>query len=213
MEIIKTTNEGLEDLPRREIWYFGPKIVSCSNKTTVSHKNYNFELYKYDIKSNGKNYVNIFDSDEKQVFENLTISLEYCWIAGYTIEFYNSESPRSECYFHYKVKTDFDLEKVLDRIVLMAEKNKKRIIEYISYQHMYAYIIFLFFPIKNENIRATEFSDLYKSLKKIRACISGQLTDNANSKSYSKDTVYYKVFDRFNNRKLEEFKSKIILYD
>ena len=63
MEIIKTICDGLEKLPLRKIYHFGPCVVSCSEKQIVTHRNYTFELYRYDIKGNGKLYLKVFDSD------------------------------------------------------------------------------------------------------------------------------------------------------
>jgi hypothetical protein len=214
MEIIETINKDLENLPNREIWYFGPKSVSCSEKSIVTHRNYKFELCKYDINGNGKKYLKIFDSDEKEIFQNLTIILGYNWNPEYSVEFKNAENPISNLYFHFEAGTNYNLEKILDRIVLIAEKNKRRNKENISFQYTYAYIIFLFFQIrKDESISATGFYRTYINIKKISHYISRQLTDNVNSSDFSKDTLYYKLFDRFITDKLNDLKSKIIFYD
>jgi hypothetical protein len=213
MEIIEKINKDLEDLPNREIWYYGPNTVSCSQKLIVTHRSYTFELCIYDINGNGKKYLKIFDSDEKEIFPNLTIILGYHWSQEYSVEFKNAEYPNSNLYFHYGAATNYNLEKVLDRIVLIAEKNKRRNKENISFQYIYAYIIFLFFKIRNESIRATEFSETYKTIERMRHYISRQLTDNVYSSDFSKDTLYYKLFDRFIIDKLNDLKSKTIYYD
>ena len=147
------------------------------------------------------------------MFGNLTICLSYNWQPGYYLEFYNNENLKSNLYFQFSSSTDFRKEKVLDRIVLMAEKNKKLKEANVSFQYMYAYIIFLFLELKKEQVNATQFSYIYSTLKKMRTYISWRLTDNAQRTHFSTDTLYYKIFDRFINIKLEELKSKVIFYD
>jgi hypothetical protein len=197
----------------REIYYFGPNVVSCSEKEIVTHRNYTFELYRYDIKGNGKLYLKVFDSEKTEVFGNLTICLSYNWHPGYYVEFYNNENLKSLLYFQFKSSMNFSKEKVLDRIVLMAEKNKKINEANISFQYVYAYIIFLFLELRKDQVNATQFSYIYSTLKKMRTYISWRLTDNVQRIDFSTDTLYYKVFDKFINIKLEELKSKVIIYD
>jgi hypothetical protein len=212
MEIIETIKTGLEDLPKRVIYYFGPKLVPCSEKQLIKHKNYKFELDKYDIKENGKKYVKMFDSADKQVLENMTIILEYNW-CPYSIEFSNEYDPISRCYFQYKTKNDFRLEAVLDKLVLIAEKKSMCSKFYPPFQYVYAYIIFLFFSIEEDDIKASEVSGKYNTLKKMKNYISRYLTDDLGVTYYSKDTIYYKVFDRFVNKQLDRLKNKTINYN
>ncbi|BBE18839.1 hypothetical protein AQPE_3008 [Aquipluma nitroreducens] len=212
METIETFKVGLNDLPTREVWYFGPKMIYCSEKTIIKHKNYTFELCIYDIKGNGAEYVKIFDSENKQVFENLTIVRSYSWNSCYVM-FHNEFNPLSNCYFKFGAKTEFDLKAFLNKLVLMAEKFKLCRSNYPSFQYVYVYIIFLFFHLKEKNISASQYSERYNTLKKMRFYISKELTDNVSSYSFSKETIYYKIFDRILNKQLDVFKNKPIHFD
>lgn len=152
MEIIKTITEGLAELPQRELWYYGPKMFTCTEKVIIKHREYTFELYIYDHKGNGKKYVKIFDSDNKQVFENLTIILGYNWTAGYSVRFFNEFNPKSNCYFEFGAKTDFELEAVFNKLVLMAEKWILQRKNVPSFQYIYMFTLFFyFFKLKMKN--------------------------------------------------------------
>jgi hypothetical protein len=213
MEITKTIENGLEDIPSREIYYFGPKLVSCCLKKIIEHKKYIFELYDYSIKGNGCYYLKIYNSDNKQIFEKLTIRLDYAWAGLYKIEFSNNSSPISNSYFNFQTKPEIDLESVFNKLVLIAERMEKFKKDYPSFQYVYVYIIFLFFQNKKEQIKASEYSYKYNILKKMESCITSELTDNVNNRYFSKDTIYYKVFDRFLNKELDKLKNKPIHFD
>ena len=213
MEVTQRICLGLENFPEREIWYFGPKIVPCSEKSVISHQNYTFECFQYDIKDNGSLYIKMFDPEGKQLLTNLTIVLSYNFTPGFAIEFFNDYSPKSDRHFQFSAATYMDIESFLTRLILIVERVKKYSKEILNYQIIYAYIIFLFYQSEFEEIKASKFSEKYNYLRKMRALISGELVDFQQSKSFSKDTIFYKVFDRFINKQMEILKSKPIWYD
>lgn len=213
MKTIKSISRNLDNIPSREIYYFGPKLISCSEQRFVKVDGYTFELCFYDIKGNGRIFVKMFDSENNQLFRNLTIILGYCWVAGMSVKFFNDESPLSSKHLEFSTKTKYGLESVLSKFVLVAQRLQKFKAEYPSIQYAYAYLIFLFFQNKDEKIRATKFSFDYNILKKMKSLITEELNDNLNSRSFSKDTIYYKVLYRFSTKQLELLKRKEFIYD
>ena len=213
METIKSISSNLDNIPSREIYYFGPKLISCSEQRFVKVDEYTFELCFYDIKGNGRIFVKMFDSENNQLFKNLTIILGDCWGAGISVEFFNEDSPLSSKHLEFSTQTKYGLESVLKKFVLVAQRLQKFKSEYPSIQYAYAYLIFLFFQNKDEKIRATKFSFDYKILKKMKSLITEELNDNVNRRSFSKDTIYYKVFDRYTTKQLESLKRKEFIYD
>jgi len=47
METIEEIREGLENVPAREIYYFGQKKISCTSKRKIKVDKYFFELDTY----------------------------------------------------------------------------------------------------------------------------------------------------------------------
>lgn len=47
----------------------------------------------------------------------------------------------------------------------------------------------------------------------MKSLITEELNDNLNSRSFSKDTIYYKVLYRFSTKQLELLKRKEFIYD
>jgi hypothetical protein len=213
MHIIDTISEGLDDLPLREVWYFGPKMVKCSKKEIICHGNYLFERLTYEIKGNGILILKMFNGERNDIFSTINICLIY-EKGGYFIKFFNNENPGSNKYFEFKAHTDFTFEKILNKLVLIAEK--KRLFkspDLYWWQYVYAYIIYVFFPVNEKQIPAHEFSERYMALKKMKDCYASKLTDDLAWNGFSSDTVIYKVFDRFRNKQLAAFKSKPIVYN
>lgn len=213
METIEEIRDGLDGIPAREIYYYGPKLKSCSLKRSVKIDKYIFELYTYDINGNGKIFVKMFDSESKPILEKLTISLEYFWAQGLTVEFYNDFSSSSQCYFQYKVLTELGLESVLKKLVLVAEKKERYKEKYPSFQYDYAYLVFLFYKKIEDKIRVTEISYISNILKKVKALITSELTDNVNHYQFSTNTIYYKALERFYEGQKKKILNTPIWYD
>lgn len=214
MKTIKTIRENLDHIPQREIYYFGPKIVDCSEIETVELHGYTFELYKYDIRSNGKLFVKMFDYEGKPLYDNLTIILKYNWAPGFTVEFFNEYSAISRLYVHFSnsKRTLDKLESILFKFVLAAERHKQFESEYPSIQYVYAYLIYLFFNAEKEIIPASSFSKEFNNLYLINRLVKERFSDGTGGDWFSNDTIYYKVLNRFANRQIELLKAKEIDY-
>lgn len=225
MKIIETKIDGLEQYPKRTIYYFGPKTISCTELKIIEIKNLVFEIYKYDIKGNGRIYLKIFDSGRKELFEKLTICLSYNW-GNTSILFHNDSNEMSNKYFHVSISTecrvqfDYLVKELLSKFVLVVEKTNKYKKGNINEQFIYAYLIFIFFNKDKDmfidgKIRASKFLDIYKNLQTMHKLISSVLTDNAYSNhfDYCKDEMYYKVLHRFVDRELKSLEKAGIYFD
>lgn len=214
MEIIQTKNSDLENFPLREIYYYGPKEVSCSEQQIVKIDNYIFELLRYDIRGNGRLYVKMFNSDNRPLFEELTIILGYSWQKYILVEFYNNISTLSNKHFDFSAWTTLDTESILKRLILVADKLKKYKSESHPTQYTYAYLIFLFYENNDEKLNASSLSTEYNTLKQMKSLITWNSADYVNDGyQLSTETIYFKVLNKFVTRQIELFKKKEIIYD
>jgi len=211
IEQILITRDGLIGIPEKEIYYYGPKKVCCQEVKRIKFKEYMFDIYKYDINGNGIRNIEILDLEGNRLLKNLNINVLYNWVSN-TIEISNDQHPNSSRYFKLAGIAGFSFESIIKKLYLMTIKEQKHI-NNISFQYLYAYIIFLFLQIDKKGIKATQFSNIYSLLKKVKFCISQELSDNVGIPFFSKDTIYFKVFDRYLNRQIENIKSSVILYD
>ncbi len=89
------------DIPKREVYYYGLKETSCYLVRTVELNGYIFELYYYGINNNGEIYVEMYDSSRKRLFSELTITLKFNWGFKYKLEFFNDENQKSNKYIYF----------------------------------------------------------------------------------------------------------------
>lgn len=211
-EIERRTTE-LEDLPKREIYYFGPKNINCSLVRTVKLEGYTFKLYYYDIKGNGQAYLEMYNFNNERLFSELTITRKYTWLSS-SLYFHNNISPISNKYFEFSDEKGECLKSTLYKLVLVAQKSEKYKykLSYFLKQYAYAYMMFLFY--KNESrVRATDLSTHYNVFTYMDKLISYELSDNVGKDYYPKDTIYYKVLKRYVNRQKEYMKNVKIIYN
>lgn len=212
MKEIEFKEKGLEDIPYEEVNYYGPKIIACTSLRKVEINNFIFELYRYDIKSNGTIVIKIFYSNEYQIFEELKISYRYNWKSTIYLNIKNNVSKNSNAYFELNAKLELTPKDILKRLALVCDKIKYIKKRNISYQYLYAYIIFLFYSNNEDSISVKTISEKYNTIKTAKILVSYKL-DNFLTKWFSSDTIEYKVFDRFVGREIEKIKSQRIRYD
>lgn len=216
INIIETVEHGLEDIPPIKTYYYGPKDTFCTRKEIALYNSFRFEILTYDVKGNGIKTVKIFTSDGEQIFKGLDIRIRYTWGPGYSVQFENEVHPKSARYFKFICKIDGSnqntVNDILDKLTTIAEKRNILTNEYPSIQYVYAYIIYLFFEIKEEKIRAADFSTYFKVLKFMNDCIHKELTDNVNGKYFSTDNENYQKFIHFVEEQMEILKNKPINY-
>lgn len=209
LEEIGRRTTGLEDIPKRTYHYNRLEELPCCLVRTVRLKGYTFDLYYFSINGNGKIHVRMFDSDKKELFSYFDLVLEHTWMRSVDVEISYGRSFNYN-YVSFSRRTDFDLESALFKFVLVAEKYKEQT-ERISVQYYLAYLIYLFYNRKS-TILATDFSSEYKIFVDMKELISGSYKNNRAPK-YSKETIYYKVLDRFIEREKEYLKNKELHYN
>ena len=210
---MQSITTGLDQLPSKEVYYYGPKMTSCDDLSIYKIEEFTFKVYRYDIRGNGALFIEIFDDNKKQIFEKTTIKLSYHWFPGYYIELFNSHSSRSNEYFHFKTNYKKDLNSVLFKLHLSVEKFAKYKSESQSIQYFYAYLIFLFYQNNESSIKASQLSEKYNILKKMKTLISRPMSDNFINSEFSRDTKFYKILERFATKHINRIKDQEIQFD
>lgn len=212
IKLIETKTEGLEDLPEREIFYFGPKMVSCGEQRIYKIEDVTFEVSIYDIRGNGAYYIRIFNRDNTNILGSLTIGARYHW---WSESYLKIESDGSDLYyrhFEFKSKLPYRLDGILEKLYLLAVKMNRYKNQYPSRQYEYAYLIFLFYQDKKDKILVTEISDDVRAIRNIDDLITSAQTHNSNNSQYSKDTLFYKALNRYHTNQIERIKKLEIIF-
>lgn len=215
IEVIKINKENLSEFPKETIYYFGPRSISCNEQKFLKYKDTSFEVLEYNARGNGTYVIKIFDEDNKQILENLRITSKFTWHAISRLTFETEGlHPLESKYFKHESTVNYRLYDVLRKLHLLVKKIKQNRNKGLSEQHMYAYLIFLFYtPNKKGKIRASDLSSEYNKLKKIHSLIDRQYTHHVHQTLYSRELIAYKALNRFANNEIDRLeKLKIEFY-